>query len=430
MISLEREQSKTSYEKLCKVIPGGVNSPVRSFKGLLETPFVAEKGIGDRIYDVDGRAYIDYVGSWGPLILGHADKEVVEAVKERLEKGFSFGATTEVELRLAQLLIEMTGMEQVRFVSSGTEATMSAVRLARGYTGKKVVVKFVGNYHGHYDGFLIQAGSGVVGIGGNSSSKGIPQEFLDAIACLPFNNVEAIEQFFAENASEVAAVILEPVAGNMGVVPATQAFMDTLRRLTKESGSLLIFDEVMCGFRVAKGGAKQLYQVESDLSVYGKVIGGGFPVAAFGGRREIMAELAPLGGVYQAGTLSGNPVAMEAGYQTLLKVNAPGFFEALEAKVQRLLNPIEAYLEERDLPVCLQRVGTMYTLFFGIKEAKEMADVQRHDAGLFKAFFNYLFDRGILIAPSQYEASFMSMAHSEESIDYTREQIISFLKSL
>src|SRR5581483_8954846 len=374
-LQTDRPQSKKAFTELQEYIPGGVNSPVRAFRDLKITPVVAERAFRDTIVDQDGNEYIDFCMSWGPLICGHAHPQIVQAVTERLKKGTSFGCTTELEGKLAKKIRKhMPTCERIRFVSSGTEATMSAARLARGYTGKPLIVKFSGNYHGHNDSFLVQAGSGVLGLTPTSTSAGIPQEFLKWTACLPYNDVEALDRFLSvpENAKNLAAIIVEPIACNMGVVPGTHEFLQHIRKKTKELSALCIFDEVVTGFRLGLGGAQKYFGIEVDITCLGKIIGGGFPCAAFAGKKEIMEKLAPLGPVYQAGTLSGNPVAVEAGYQTLCLVEEKGFYEMLQKKMDLFLTPIESFIEKEGINACLQRQASTFTLFFGKKSVKNM----------------------------------------------------------
>lgn len=423
-----RPSSTLIYERICEVTPGGVNSPVRTCKAMGQLPLIVERGEGDTLYDADGLSYIDYCMSWGALIHGHTHPEILKVLQNQLAKGTSFGITTEVEELLARKVVElMPAIQQVRFVSSGTEATMSAARLARGYTGRKIVVKFNNNYHGHADFFLVKAGSGLMHLNQTSSSKGIPEEVVKYTVSLPYNDIEAASALFAEKGHEIACVILEPVAGNMGVVPATQEFIDCLRKKTKESGSLLIFDEVITGFRVAKGGASAHYGVEPDLTCLGKIVGGGLPAAAFGGKREIMSHLAPLGEVYQGGTLSGNPLAMAAGLKALQMLSVDGFYEELIRKTDLLLAPIQEHIQKHDLPMCIQRAGSMFTVFFGRKSVNNGEEALQLDAAKFAAFFRYLFSKGIYIPPLQQEAWFISTAHTDEHLIQTSEVVISFL---
>jgi len=424
--TLDRPKSDAIYASSCAVIPGGVNSPVRSFPGLKMTPIIAQKGLGDQICDADGSSYVDFCGSWGALILGHAPPSVVEAVIEQVRRGSSFGMATEVECRIAEKIISiLPSIEKIRLVSSGTEAVMSAVRLARGFTGKSLVVKFDGNYHGHADGFLIRAGSGVAHLA-DSSSKGIPSEHVRHTASLPYNDLPVCRAFLRSR-DDIAAVVLEPVAGNMGVVPPDPAFLQMLREETANKGIVLIFDEVITGFRVGLTGAQGYYGIAPDMTCLGKVIGGGYPAAAFGGKKEIMEFLAPLGPVYQAGTLSGNPVAMAAGLKTLEEISQPGFYEELERKTRMLVEPIQEYISERGLNACLQRAGSMFTLFFGVKEMKRMVQL---DEDLYRSFFVQMFERGIYFPPSAYEASFVCSAHTDDHLEYARDSVLEFLREI
>ncbi len=427
-----RKKSCEIYESMCKSIPGGVNSPVRSCLEMGQSPLVAEEGSGAIIVDADGNRYIDYCGSWGALIHGHAHPVIIEAVKKRCEKGTSFGITTALEGELAKEVIRlMNSIEKVRFVSSGTEATMSAVRLARGFTGRDWIVKFAGNYHGHADFFLVQAGSGVLNLSA-SSSAGVPQEIVRYTICLPYNDVEAVHNLFNNPIyqDKIAAVIVEPVAGNMGVVPATQQFLDSLRQETQKRGALLIFDEVMTGFRVGIGGAQEKYEVQPDLTCLGKIVGGGFPAAAFGGRADIMDHLAPLGKVYQAGTLSGNPVAMEAGLQSLRLIQMPFFYENLEKKTERLVHPIRKKIAEKGWNAVVQQAGSMWTLFLGSKKVSSLEEALKIDKSLYAGFFRKLFDKGIYAPPSPYEAWFVSSAHQDHQLDETASAILSVMEEI
>lgn len=429
-----RPESHALYEKLCKAIPGGTNSPVRSCRDVGQLPMIVERASGDLVYDVDDRCYIDFCGSWGALIHGHAHPAMIEAATKRMALGTTFGITSAIEEKLADKAIGLVdSLEKIRFVSSGTEATMTAVRLARGYTGRELVVKFDGNYHGHADYFLVQAGSGVFNLNSSSSSAGIPDAYLRSTVSLPYNDEEACREFLlrSENRNRVAAVILEPIAANMGVVPATESFLRMLRSVTEEIGALLIFDEVISGFRVAPGGAQQILGIKPDLSCYGKIIGGGFPVAAFGGRAEIMDRLAPIGDVYQAGTLSGNPVGMEAGLQALTLLEEKSFYTELERKTKLLTGPIQTFLQEHPgYPACLQERGSMFTLFFGPRKVSNRQDAQTCDTERFGQFFRYLFDNGVYIPPLQWEAWFVSSAHTEENMIKTRDLVLRFLADL
>lgn len=429
-IEKARPKSQMIYERLSDLIPGGVNSPVRSCKKMGQMPMVVDHAYKDKIVDADGHAYIDYCGSWGALIHGHAHPVIIEAVSRRLEKGTSFGITTALEGEVAQEVIQhLDSIEKIRFVCSGTEATMSVARLARGFTQRDILIKFTGNYHGHADFFLVEAGSGVLENSSTASSDGIPEEMVKHSMSLPYNDIEKCREVFSHPGfrHRIAAVILEPIAGNMGVVPATQEFIHFLREETEKIGALLIFDEVITGFRVDIKGAQKLYGIKPDLTCLGKIIGGGFPAAAFGGRQEIMDCLAPLGSVYQAGTLSGNPIAMEAGLQSLRLLKQPGFYEELERKTARLLDPIEAKIGEKGWNACIQRCGSMFTLFFGKRKLSHLQDVMEVDHPLFAKFFRTLFQAGIYFSPSPYEACFVSAAHEEQHLDYTRQIILSFM---
>jgi len=417
--------SLSPYQQLCEVIPGGVNSPVRSCRGLLDEPLIVERGFGDMIEDVHGRQLIDYCGSWGALIHGHSHPKILEAIEKRMRLGTTFGISTLIEEKLARKVVELVdSIESVRFVNSGTEATMSAARLARGFTNRKKIIKFIGHYHGHADFFLVQAGSGVAGLA-KSSSAGIPEEIVSHTICLPFNDVQSVEKAIT---GDVAAVILEPIAGNMGVVPADPEFMTMLREKTRKEGALLIADEVITGFRVSLNGAQPLYGIEADITCLGKVVGGGFNAAAFGGRRDIMEHLAPLGSVYQAGTLAGNPLAMEAGLQALSMAEADGFYEELERKANLITKPIQKLIRDHDLPAVLQQAGSMFTLFFGPRSVRSFDDTKLLDHGKFAEFFRFMLDRGIYIPPSPYEGWFVSSAHSEEHLQLTKEAVLDFLK--
>jgi glutamate-1-semialdehyde 2,1-aminomutase len=426
-----RTRSEEVYRKSCAVIPGGVNSPVRAFTGLGISPLIVEKGAGDLIWDVDGHVFVDYCLSWGPMILGHAHPNVVKGVVEQMGRGSSFGIATEIEERLAEKLVSLIpSLEKVRFVSSGTEATMTALRLARGYTERSKIIKFMGNYHGHHDALLVQAGSGVSSLNPLATSKGIHPGAIADTLLFSFNDISGVRSFFQMHpmAGEVAAVIIEPVAGNMGVVPPESGFLDMLREETQRIGAVLIFDEVMTGFRVGLKGAQGLYGIEPDLSCFGKVIGGGFPVAAVGGKASIMDHLAPLGQVYQAGTLSGNPVAMRAGWETLCLIEQPGFYEELFAKTERLVQPIKKTIEKIGAKACLQHVGSMLTLFLGPKEVKNKQDAARVDEARFAKLFRFLLEKGIYIPPASQEAWFLSNAHTEEHIDNTAKAVCEFLE--
>lgn len=400
------------------MIPGGVNSPARAFGPVGGDPLFIVKGEGARIVDADGRSYIDFVGSWGPLILGHAHPEIVAAVNAAAAGGTSFGAPTEIEVKMAQLVTEMVpSVEMVRMVNSGTEATMSAIRLARGHTGRNKIVKFEGCWHGHADSFLIQAGSSALTMGAPSSPGVTPGTAADSIT-VPFNDLEAVEKAVVENRDEIAAVIVEPVAGNMGVIPPAPGFLQGLRDITAEMGIVLIFDEVITGFRVSQGGAQEFYGVTPDLTTLGKIIGGGLPVGAFGGRREIMSDISPLGKmVSQAGTLSGNPLAMTAGYETLRRLQEPGVYDVLEARAQALETGILENLKALGLKYQTNRVGSIMTLFFTEAPVTSFDAANACDQDLFARYFREMLNRGVYLAPSQFEAAFVSLAHSDADID-------------
>ena len=413
-------QSHELFQKAQQHIPGGVNSPVRAFKGVGGEPVFFERGEGPYLWDTDGRRYIDYVASWGPMILGHAHPEVVKAVQETAARGLGFGAPTEIEIRMADLLCELVpSMDLVRMVSSGTEATMSAIRLARGFTGRDKIVKFEGCYHGHSDSLLVKAGSGALTLG-VPTSPGVPVALAEHTITLEYNNLEQVREAFAHVGGQIAAVIVEPVAGNMNCVPPVPGFLEGLREVCDEYGSVLIFDEVMTGFRVALGGAQGLYGITPDLTTLGKVVGGGLPVGAFGGKREIMEQIAPLGPVYQAGTLSGNPVAMAAGLATLEGVRQPGFYEALTGKTRRLADGIVERARARGIAMTANTVGGMFGLFFTDAERVEnFYQVGQSDLDRFKLFFHGMLERGVYLAPSAYEAGFVSAAHDDAAITAT-----------
>jgi glutamate-1-semialdehyde 2,1-aminomutase len=429
----QRPKSKQCYEAISSLIPGGANSPVRSFKSLGISPMIAEKGEGDLIYDLDGNVYIDYCGSWGPLIHGHAHKEILSAAYAQMQKGTTFGLTTLIEKKLAQIVIKnVPSIEKIRFVSSGTEATMSAARLARGYTGRDLLVKFSGHYHGHADFFLVQAGSGVIDINPTSSSAGIPDDIVRHTACLTFNDTEGCKKFLldAHNRDRVAGVILEPIAGNMGCVAASPEFIVMLREVTKQIGALLIFDEVITGFRVALGGAQELYGIEPDLTCFGKIVGGGFPAAAFGGRADIMNCLAPLGSVYQAGTLSGNPVAMAAGFKAIQLLERKEVYDELSAKTEIITAPVKEAIQKKNIKACIQGQGSMFTIFFGVTQVTNMEDAKKCDTEAFGRFFRYLFERGIYIPPAQHESWFVSLVHKEHHLLKTRDLILTYFDDM
>lgn len=408
------------FKKAQKVIPGGVNSPVRAFKAVGGEPIFIDKAEGAYIYDTNGKRYIDYVLSWGPMLLGHADQDVIEAVIAKARLGLSFGAPTEIETELAELIVQtLPSIDRIRFVNSGTEATMSAIRLARGFTGRDNIIKFEGCYHGHSDSLLVKAGSGALTMG-VPSSPGVPARLADHTITLPYNDGDALASAFAELGGTIAGVIVEPVAGNMNCIPPAPGFLETLRRLCTANGSLLIFDEVMTGFRLGPRGAQGYYDITPDLTTLGKVIGGGMPVGAFGGREDIMDQIAPLGPVYQAGTLSGNPVAMAAGLATLKKILAPGFYEPIFKRTENLVTGLRSAARDAGVELTSNHVGSMWGLFFtdapsvGNYEQVMACDTQR-----FNRFFHGMLERGVNLAPAAYEAGFLSSAHSDADIAET-----------
>lgn len=413
------KRSETLFGRAQMVTPGGVNSPVRAFRAVGGTPLFFERGEGALVWDADGRAYIDYVGSWGPLIAGHAHPQVVQAVSRAAARGLSFGAPTEIEVELAELLCRLLpSLEQVRLVSSGTEATMSAIRVARGYTGRAKIIKFEGCYHGHADALLVKAGSGALTLG-QPSSAGVPVETAMHTMVLDYNDAAGLERAFEAEGDEIAAVIVEPVAGNMNLVAPRAGFLETLRELCTRHDALLIFDEVMTGFRVGLTGAQGLYGITPDLTTLGKVIGGGMPVGAFGGRGEIMRSVAPLGPVYQAGTLSGNPVALAAGLATLKLVQAPGFYEQLAASTKSLCAQLVAAARAHGLAFSAHSVGGMFGLYFRSAPPQSYAEVMQCDAALFNRFFHAMLAQGVYLAPSAFEAGFVSSAHGPAQIEQT-----------
>lgn len=417
---MQNQQSILAYQKAVEHIPGGVNSPVRAFRAVDVDPIFIKEGKGSKVVDLDGNEYIDYICSWGPLILGHAHPAVVESVQQTLQHGTSFGLPTELETEMAALVIErMPSVEMVRMVNSGTEATMSALRLARAYTGRKKILKFEGSYHGHSDSLLIKAGSGVATLG-LPDSPGVPQETTQHTVTAPYNNLEQLRLIMERWGDELAAVIIEPVAGNMGVIPPKPGFLEELRRLTEEKGIVLIFDEVMTGFRVDYHSAQGRYQVMPDLTTMGKVIGGGLPVGAYGGKKEILQLIAPEGPVYQAGTLSGNPIAMAAGKATLLEMT-PEQYQSLEEKGKRLEEGFRQNAKEAGIPVCINRVGSMVCLFFTEERVENYQQAQTSDVTRFNTYFRHMLKQGILLPPSQFEGMFVSTAHSQEDIERTIE---------
>jgi glutamate-1-semialdehyde 2,1-aminomutase len=416
---MKNDQSKQLMVRAQTLIPGGVNSPVRACCSVGADPHFIQSAQGCRLTDADGNHLVDYVGSWGPMILGHGHPAVVQALTDALSQGTSFGAPTEMEIELAQLVVEaVPSVEMVRMVNSGTEATMSAIRLARGATGRDLLVKFDGCYHGHADALLVDAGSGVATLA-IAGSSGVPQAFIEKTFSLPYNDIAALENLMQVKGDQMAAVIVEPIAGNMGLVSPVEGFLQRLRQLCDQYGCLLIFDEVMTGFRVAYGGAQQLYGVVPDLTCFGKIIGGGLPVGAYGGRRDLMSQVAPSGPVYQAGTLSGNPLAMAAGIATLKQIGKPGFYEQLDGMAQRLSDGLTAAAAQAGITVTATRVGSMMGLFFTEGPVRNYADAKRSDLDRFAAYYQGMLSRGIYLAPSQFEASFVSAAHDQAAIDET-----------
>jgi glutamate-1-semialdehyde 2,1-aminomutase len=420
---MNHSRSEDLFARAQKLVPGGVNSPVRAFRSVGGTPPFIVRGEGSRLYDVDGNEYIDYVGSWGPLILGHCFPPVMDALREVLEVGTSFGAPTEREVELAELIREcVPSIEMVRLVNSGTEATMSALRVARGFTGRDLTVKFEGCYHGHVDSLLVKAGSGMATLG-IADTAGVPEAFAATTIALPFNSVEAVEAAFRERGRQIAAIIVEPVVGNMGCVPPLPGFLQALREITARHGALLIFDEVMTGFRLALGGAQERFGIRPDLTTLGKIVGGGLPLAAYGGRADVMAKVAPIGPIYQAGTLSGNPLAVSAGLAMLRYLKAhPEVYRTIEERTAQLTANVPA-------GVTVNRVGSMFTLFFAAGPVTGWESAKRADTGRFRQFFHWMLERGIYLAPSQFEAGFVSAAHSEQDIARTAEVARQFFAS-
>lgn len=411
--------NESLFERAQKTNPGGVNSPVRAFRSVGGAPRFIERAQGAYMWDAEGKRFIDYVGSWGPMILGHNHPAVVKAVHDAVDHGLSFGAVTEGEIAIAEEIVKiMPNIEQVRLVSSGTEAGMSAIRLARGFTNRNKIIKFEGCYHGHSDSLLVKAGSGMLTFG-NPSSAGVPADITKHTLVLEYNNPQALEDAFKQYGEDIACVIVEAVAGNMNMVPGTQEFIDTMRALCTKYGALLIVDEVMTGFRVALQGAQSLYHVVPDITMLGKVIGGGMPVAAFGGRRDVMQKIAPIGPVYQAGTLSGNPVAVASGLATLKEIQKPGFYESLSQKATRLVTGLNAAAKDAGVDFCSRSLGGMLGLFFLKDLPNGFADVMKADTEVFGRFFHGMLDRGVYLAPSIFEAGFISAAHTDEDIDAT-----------
>lgn len=424
------DKSKKLFAEAQRYLPGGVDSPVRAFTAVGGTPPFIARGKGSRIFDADGNEFIDYVCSWGPLILGHAHPQVIEAVKRAADLGTSYGAPTELETILAKMVCEaMPSIEMVRFVSSGTEATMSALRLARGFTKRDKIIKFAGGYHGHADGLLIKAGSGVATLG-IPDSPGVPLSYAMNTLVAPYNDLAAVEELFRNYPGQIAAVIVEPVAANMGVVTPAVGFLAGLRELTKKSGALLIFDEVISGFRLSYGGAQSVFKITPDLTCLGKIIGGGLPVGAYGGRRDIMSLMAPLGPVYQAGTLSGNPLAVTAGIETLKALKQPGVYKQLERKAATLEDGIIKAASKADVSLCISRAGSLLTAFFTSDAVTDYDSAKKSDTALYAKFFWKMIEEGVYWPPSQFEAAFVSLAHTDEDIKTTVDAITRSLKAL
>ncbi|MBL7180425.1 MAG: glutamate-1-semialdehyde 2,1-aminomutase [Pseudomonadota bacterium] len=427
---MNTENSQKLFGRAVKIIPGGVNSPVRACRSVGTEPLFIKRADGCRVYDEDGNSFIDYIGSWGPMILGHSHPAVTAAISDALKRGTSFGAPTELEITLAEMVIDaVPSIEMVRMVNSGTEATMSAIRLARGVTGRDTIIKFDGCYHGHADTLLVAAGSGVATLS-IPGSPGVPQSFVMHTLSLPYNDSERVRKVMDEQGQKIAGIIVEPVAGNMGLVPPADGFLETLRQVSDRYGSILIFDEVMTGFRLALGGAQSVYGIFPDVTCLGKIIGGGLPVGAYGGRREIMEHMAPQGPVYQAGTLSGNPLAMAAGIATLRQLQAPGFYDALDEKAQRLAVGLEKAVKDAGINAVVDRAGSMLGLFFTDIEVKNFADAKTSDLEMFSAYYKGMLREGVYLAPSQFEAFFVSAAHGLDHIDATVRAAEKVLKGL
>jgi glutamate-1-semialdehyde 2,1-aminomutase len=427
---VRNEKSRALFERAQSLMPGGVNSPVRAFKAVGGTPFFVAKGEGCYLWDVDGNRFVDFVCSWGPLILGHAHPEVVAAVKEAVERGTTYGAPTELEVALAEKIQQaVPSMEMLRLVNSGTEATMSAIRAARGYTGRKKIVKFEGCYHGHADYLLVKAGSGAATFG-IPDSAGVPKGTAQDTIVLPYNDIEAFNKTMNAMGEEIAAVIVEPIAGNMGVVLPKPEFLAALRQQTEKHGVVLIFDEVITGFRVAYGGAQSLYGIKPDMTCLGKIVGGGFPLAAYGGRKEIMQTVAPLGPVYQAGTLSGNPVAVTAGLKTLEILERDNPYPELERRTKQLTQVISEAAKEAGVPVQINQIASMFTVFFTDQPVVDYASARRSDTQRYARFFHALLERGVYFPPSQFEAAFLSTAHDDEALSFAQEAVRSAMKAI
>jgi glutamate-1-semialdehyde 2,1-aminomutase len=427
---MQLSKSEALFAEAQKYIPGGVNSPVRSFNAVGGTPPFIARGKGSRVWDVDGNEYIDYLGSWGPLVLGHSHPAVVEVLIKTAESGTSFGAPVEQEVELAKMICTaLPSVDSVRLVSSGTEACMSAIRLARAFTGRDKIIKFAGCYHGHADGLLVKAGSGAL-THGIPTSAGVPESYASETLVAEYNDIESVEKFFAANPSGIAAVITEPVAGNMGVVPPAPGFLEALRKVTQDNGALLIFDEVITGFRVGPNGAQGLFNITPDITTMGKIIGGGLPVGAYGGRKGIMEMVAPLGPMYQAGTLSGNPLAVSAGIATLTELSKPGVFERIDGLTQRLTEGVTAAFQKAEIPATINRVGSMFTGFLNPGPVAGLADAENSDTEMYGRYFHAMQEQGVYIAPSQFEAGFVSTAHTEADIDATIAKVTAALRSL
>lgn len=427
---LVTDKSKDAFKRASESIPGGVNSPVRAFGGVGGDPLFIESGKGCYLNDIDGNKYIDYVCSWGPLILGHCDQSVISAVKNTLDKGASFGAPTELEIRLALLIKEFVpSIEKVRMVNSGTEATMSAIRLARGHTKRDLIVKFEGCYHGHVDGLLVQAGSGATTLG-VPTSPGVPEGYIQNTITLPFNNLDAVKDLCEKQGDKIACIIIEPIAGNMGVVPPKEGYLEGLREVTEKHGIILIFDEVMTGFRVAPGGAQEVYNIKPDLTTMGKIIGGGMPVGAYGGKAEIMNSISPDGPVYQAGTLSGNPVAMASGIATLEKLKNTNAYSDLEEKANKLSEGLKKAASDAGVRTFHTRVGSMLCTFFSDGAVVDYETAKKCDTKKYASYFHGMLENGVYLAPSQFEAAFVSVAHDDEAINKTIEASSAVMKTL
>lgn len=430
MTARKQDNSEQLFDKGRELIPGGVNSPVRAFGSVGATPFITSRGEGACLYDVDGNRYVDYVQSWGPMILGHAHSDVIKAVRDAAGRGTSFGAASRGEIELAAMVIDrMPWIEKLRLVSSGTEACMTAARIARGATGRDIIVKFDGCYHGHSDAFLVKAGSGLA-TGGLPASGGVPEAMTEATVSIPYNDTEAVEEVFRKKGRKIAAVIVEPVAANMGVVPPSLAYLETLRTITRDHDALLIFDEVITGFRVAPGGAAELFTIRPDLVCLGKILGGGMPIGAVGGRADLMDQLAPLGPIYQAGTLSGNPVSVAAGLATLQTLNDRSIYVSLNEYADELIGSVTELADKHGIPLKANRVRSLFTFFFSDHEVYDFASAQDTDMERYAAFFRGLLERGIFIAPSGFEAWFVSTAHSAEHRDQTIAAIDQVLKEM